>query len=145
SQLQTMPVAVGQTRTAFSAEYAATDHATTVDAATGRGGGGHGTGGHGQATAGNVRLLHPAVHAVFDGGSRPAGRPCSGRPPGQRGAGQYGADPGRQSRPAHGHPVSARSADDDPRATSARGGAPRTVQPGTSRGGHLGEGDPRPG
>src|SRR5699024_8613496 len=126
SQLQTMPVAVGQTRTAFSAEFAATDHATTVDAATGRGGGSHGTGGHGQSTAGNVRVLQPADHAVL-------------------GAGQYGGDPGRQSRPAHGLPVLARSAGDDPRATSARGGAPRTVQPGTSRGGHLGEGDPRPG
>jgi hypothetical protein len=145
SQLQTMPVAVGQTRTAFSAEFAATDHATTVDAATGRGGGSHGTGGHGQSTAGNVRMLHPAVHAVFDDSSRPAGQSGSGRPTGQHGVGQYGGDPGRQSRPAHGLPVLARSAGDDPRATSARGGAPRTVQPGTSRGGHLGEGDPRPG
>src|SRR5699024_373269 len=70
----------------------------------------------------------------------------SSRPAGQAGRG----GPGRQSRPAHGHPASARSVGGDPRAgdpraTGARGGAPRTVQPGTSRGGDLGGGVPRPG
>src|SRR5699024_9285383 len=145
-QLQTMPVAVGQTRAVFSAEYSATGHAADHGVA-GHAAGGHGqtmAGGHGRSTAGNVRMLHPAVHAVSNASSRPAGQSGSGRPTGQHGVGQYGGDPGRQSRPAHGHPVLARSAGDDPRATSARGGAPRTVQPGTSRGGHLGEGDPRP-
>src|SRR5699024_10078107 len=138
-QLQTMPVAVGQTRAVFSAEYSATGHAADHGVA-GHAAGGHGqtmAGGHGRSTAGNVRMLHPAVHAVFNDSSRPAGQSGSGVP-------------GRQSRPAHGHPASARSAGGDlragdPRATGARGGAPRTVQPGTSRGGDLGGGVPRPG
>src|SRR5699024_6221076 len=152
-QLQTMPVAVGQTRAVFSAEYSATGHAAVHAAGHGVAGhaaGGHGVaghaaggygqtmaGGHGRSAAGNVRMLHPAVHAVFNDSSRPAGQSGSGVP-------------GRQSRPAHGHPASARSAGGDlragdPRATGARGGAPRTVQPGTSRGGDLGGGVPRPG
>ena len=143
-QLQTMPVAVGQTRAVFSAEYSATGHGAD-HAATGPG-----TGGHGQSTAGNVRMLHPAVHAVFNDSSRSAGQSGGGRPTGQQGAGQYGSgrngsgDP-RQSRPAHGHPASVRSVGGDPRATGARGDADRTVQPGTSRGGDLGGGVPRPG
>src|SRR5699024_4503498 len=152
-QLQTMPVAVGQTRAVFSAEYSATGHAADHGvaghaaghgvaghaagghAAGGHAAGGHGqtmAGGHGRSTAGNVRMLHPAVHAVFNDSSRPAGQSGSGVP-------------GQQSRPAHGHPASARSVGGDPRATGARGGAPRTVQPGTSRGGDLGGGVPRPG
>src|SRR5699024_4592170 len=97
-QLQTMPVAVGQTRAVFSAEYSATGHAAD-HAVAGPAAGGHGqstAGGHGRSTAGNVRMLHPAVHAVFNDSSRPAGQSGSGVP-------------GQQSRPAHGHPASARS------------------------------------
>src|SRR5699024_11002843 len=101
-QLQTMPVAVGQTRAVFSAEYSATGHAAVHAAGHGVAGhaaGGHGVaghaaggygqtmaGGHGRSAAGNVRMLHPAVHAVFNDSSRPAGQSGSGVP-------------GRQSRP----------------------------------------------
>src|SRR5699024_7689888 len=77
--------------------------------------------------------------------SRPAGQSGRGRPAGRHGAGRSGGDRGRPSRPARGLPVLARSAGDHPPATSPRRGAPRPVQPATSRAGHPGEGDPRPG
>ena len=148
--LQTMPVAVGQTRSALSSEYSAAgrgaDHAA----------GGHGAGGHGRSAAGNVRMLHPAVHAVFNDSSSSPGQPGGGRSGRHHGGGP--GDGGRhgsaqsgdraqaqQGRPAHGQSASARSTGGDPRSTGARGSASGTGQPRTSRGGHLGEGVPRPG
>ncbi|WP_209323815.1 hypothetical protein [Brevibacterium renqingii] len=115
SQLDSMPVAVGETHAAFVSDHAAADHAVT----------GHGLVG-GRDSGGNVRMLHPAVHAVFNDSSRSTGQP------------------GRQSGPTQMDSAHARRAGGgDPQATirpAARGGSPHTGEPRTDRGGRLGEG-----
>jgi hypothetical protein len=138
SQQGVMPIAVGETHSAVQAEHEATGSAPAGQGRAGVGVGGATNGGVGSgAVAGNVRMLHPAVHAVFNDSSR-------------QGGSQTGSHSG-QARPTQSHPPHTQS----PAGSSAaaggrsaigqppRGSAPRTGDSGTDRGGNLGEGVPK--
>ncbi|UVI35423.1 hypothetical protein [Brevibacterium spongiae] len=123
SQPTVLPVAVGETHSAFSADHAS-GHAHAGQAGTGSG--------LGLAGTGNVRPLHPAVSAVFND-STPAGGRQNGSartpqaPTPHASASGRTESTGARSRPAD--------------AASPRGGAPRGGGAGTGRGGRLGEGE----
>jgi hypothetical protein len=144
SQLHVMPIAVGESHSAYPTEPPAGSYGavTGLSAATGQAAaaghsgttGQNGVGNH--SGVGNVRTLHPAVHAVFNDAARGSG-----------------ASGGRQSDPQAGrgrtaqqHPPHAQSPAAGTRSTigpTDRGGAPGTGGSGTGRGGHLGDGVPK--
>ncbi|WP_166973597.1 hypothetical protein [Brevibacterium atlanticum] len=127
SQLHVMPIAVGETRSAYPAEHgvAGQGGATGQPAVANKGSAA------GQSGVGNVRMLHPAVHAVFNDSA-----PGSGSQGGPQSDPQAGP-----SRPAQMHPPHAQSPTARGRSASGpagRGGASRTGGPGASRGDRLG-------
>lgn len=126
SQLNVLPVAVGETYSSLSADHAAVGRVVGSSVGVGTD-----TGVRAGAAADNVRLLHPAVHAVFNDGGRSVGQ----------------SD--RQSRSPQAHPPQPTSAGH--KASTSRtvsggagpapqGGGPHEGQSRTGRGGHLGEG-----
>lgn len=127
AQLNVLPIAVGETYSSLSSDHAAAGRSVVGS----RVGVGTDTGVSAGAATDNVRMLHPAVHAVFNDSSRSAGQ----------------SD--RQSREPQAHPPHAtgagRSATTSRTATSSTGsvppgGGPRQGQSRTGRGGRLGEG-----
>ncbi|WP_152347627.1 hypothetical protein [Brevibacterium sp. CFH 10365] len=131
TQLNVLPIAVGESSSSLSSDYAIAGRAvggSRVGAGTDAGFGA-GTG------ADNVRMLHPAVHAVFNGSSRSAGhsdsqdRPPQATPP--QGNPPWATDAGRN--------VSANRTGPTGAGPDRRGGGPREGQSRTGRGDHLGE------
>jgi hypothetical protein len=129
AQLNVLPIAVGETYSSLSSDHAAAGRSVVGS----RVGVGTDTGVSAGAAADNVRMLHPAVHAVFNDSSRSAGQ--SDRQ-------------GRMPQPLPPHATDAgRSASTSRTASSSagpvsQGGGPREGQSRTGRGGHLGEGKP---
>lgn len=126
TQLDVLPVAVGET-SSLSSDHGVGGRIVGMSSV----GVGTDTGSGAGAAADNVRLLHPAVHAVFDDSGRSAGQSE------------------RQSRPLQAHPPHATDAGRDASANRTRsisagpapyGGGPREDRSRTGRGGHLGEG-----
>ncbi|WP_181272902.1 hypothetical protein [Brevibacterium oceani] len=132
SQLHVMPIAVGESHSAYPTEHPAGSYG----AVAGHGGvtGQDGVGNH--SGVGNVRTLHPAVHAVFNDSARGSGS-----------SGGRQSDPrAGQGRTAQQHPPHAQSPAAGALSTigsADRGGAPGTGGSGTGRGGHLGDGVPK--
>ncbi|MFP3395013.1 hypothetical protein ACSBQT_13000 [Brevibacterium sp. H602] len=126
SQLNVLPVAVGETYSSLSADHAAVGRVVGSSVGVGTD-----TGVRAGAAADNVRLLHPAVHAVFNDGGRSVGQ----------------SDRQSRSPQAHPpHPTSAGHKASTSRTVSGgagpapQGGGPHEGQSRTGRGGHLGEG-----
>lgn len=126
SQLNVLPVAVGETYSSLSADHAAVGRVVGSSVGVGTD-----TGVRAGAAADNVRLLHPAVHAVFNDGGRSVGQ----------------SDRQSRSPQAHPpHPTSAGHKASTSRTVSGgagpapQGGGPREGRSRTGRGGHLGEG-----
>ena len=116
SQLNVLPVAVGETHSALSADRGPAGHGGAAS------GGGAGVG------ADNVRLLHPAVHAVFNDSSQ-AGRQQTGA----------GRTPQAHSPRTSATGSTASSGSRPVTGQGPRGGAPRDGAADTDRGGRLGE------
>ncbi|WP_169253174.1 hypothetical protein [Brevibacterium sp. 'Marine'] len=125
AQLNVLPVAVGET-SSLSSDHSVGGRVVGVPSV----GVGTDTGSGPGTPADNVRLLHPAVHAVFNDSGASAGR----------------SD--RQSRPPQAHPPHASGVGRDASANRAgsfsagrapQGGGPREDRSRTGHGGHLGE------
>ena len=132
TQLNVLPIAVGESSSSLSSDHAIAGRAVGGS----KGGAGTDTGFGAGTAADNVRMLHPAVHAVFNDSSRSAGQ--SDR-----------QDRQPQATPPQGHPpqatdagrnVSANRTGSTGAGPDRRGGGPREGQSRTGRGGHLGEG-----
>ena len=117
SQLSVLPVAVGESYTAFAD---GTGLAGGTQLANGNG---PANGVAGSGSASNVHMLHPAVHAVFNNSTHGPGQQTTGQPshpPHQNAT----SEPGTAHRPV------------------VVGGARRHERAHTGRGGRLGEGEP---
>ncbi|TNM56058.1 hypothetical protein [Brevibacterium sediminis] len=127
AQLNVLPVAVGETYSSLSADHAAVGRVVVVSSV----GVGTDTGVRAGAATDNVRLLHPAVHAVFNDSGRSVG-------PSDR----QGRSP--QAHPPHstgaGHKASTSRMASAGAGPAPHGGGPREGRSRTGRGGHLGEG-----
>ena len=127
AQLNVLPVAVGETYSSLSADHAAVGRSVVVSSV----GVGTDTGVRAGAATDNVRLLHPAVHAVFNDSGRSVGQ-----------SDRQGRSP--QAHPPHstgaGHAASTNRTVSGGAGPAPHGGGPREGQSRTGRGGHLGEG-----
>lgn len=127
AQLNVLPVAVGETYSSLSADHAAVGRGVVVSSV----GVGTDTGVRAGAATDNVRLLHPAVHAVFNDSGRSVGQ-----------SDRQGRSP--QAHPPHptgaGHAASTNRTVSGGAGPAPHGGGPREGQSRTGRGGHLGEG-----
>ncbi|GAA1514383.1 hypothetical protein [Brevibacterium permense] len=127
AQLNVLPVAVGETYSSLSADHAAVGRGVVGSSV----GVGTDTGVRAGAANDNVRLLHPAVHAVFNDSGRSVGQSdTQGRSP--------------QAHPPHstgaGHKASTSRTAPAGAGPAPQGGGPREGRSRTGRGGHLGEG-----
>ncbi|WP_434591458.1 hypothetical protein [Brevibacterium sp. 1718] len=127
AQLNVLPVAVGETYSSLSADHAAVGRGVVVSSV----GVGTDTGVRAGAATDNVRLLHPAVHAVFNDSGRSVGQ-----------SDRQGRSP--QAHPPHstgaGHKVSTSRMASAGAGPAPHGGGPREGRSRTGRDGHLGEG-----
>ncbi|WP_172170355.1 hypothetical protein [Brevibacterium sp. CT2-23B] len=127
AQLNVLPVAVGETYSSLSADHAAVGRGVVVSSV----GVGTDTGVRAGAATDNVRLLHPAVHAVFNDSGRSVGQ-----------SDRQGRSP--QAHPPHstgaGHKASTSRMASAGAGPAPHGGGPREGRSRTGRGGHLGEG-----
>lgn len=127
AQLNVLPVAVGETYSSLSADHAAVGRGVVGSSV----GVGTDTGVRAGAATDNVRLLHPAVHAVFNDSGRSVGR-----------SDRQGRS--LQAHPPHptgdGHKASTSRTVSGGAGPAPQGGGPREGQSRTGRGGHLGEG-----
>ena len=127
AQLNVLPVAVGETYSSLSADHAAVGRGVVVSSV----GVGTDTGVRAGAATDNVRLLHPAVHAVFNDSGRSVGQ-----------SDRQGRSP--QAHPPHstgaGHKASTSRMASAGAGPAPHGGGPREGRSLTGRGGHLGEG-----
>lgn len=127
AQLNVLPVAVGETYSSLSADHAAVGRGVVVSSV----GVGTDTGDRAGAATDNVRLLHPAVHAVFNDSGRSVGQ-----------SDRQGRSP--QAHPPHstgaGHKASTSRMASAGTGPAPHGGGPREGRSRTGRGGHLGEG-----
>lgn len=126
-QLNVLPVAVGETYSSLSADHAAVGRGVVGSSV----GVGTDTGVRAGAASDNVRLLHPAVHAVFNDSGRSVGQ-----------SDRQGRSP--QAHPPHstgaGHKASTSRTAPAGAGPAPQGGGPREGRSRTGRGGHLGEG-----
>lgn len=127
AQLNVLPVAVGETYSSLSADHAAVGRGVVGSSV----GVGTDTGVRTGAANDNVRLLHPAVHAVFNDSGRSVGQ-----------SDRQGRSP--QAHPPHstgaGHKASTSRTAPAGAGPAPQGGGPREGRSRTGRGGHLGEG-----
>ncbi|UZD61713.1 hypothetical protein [Brevibacterium sp. JSBI002] len=126
AQLNVLPVAVGETYASLSADHAAVGRVVGSSVGVGTD-----TGVRAGAAADNVRLLQPAVHAVFNDGGRSVGQ-----------SDRQSRSP--QAHPPHptgaGHKASTSRTVSGGAGPAPQRGGPREGQSRTGRGGHLGEG-----
>ncbi|MCU4298966.1 hypothetical protein D3I60_18125 [Brevibacterium permense] len=126
AQLNVLPVAVGETYSSLTADHAAVGRGVVGSSV----GVGTDTGVRAGAATDNVRLLHPAVHAVFNDSGRSVGQ-----------SDRQGRSP--QARPPHptgaGHTASMGRTAPGGAGPAPQGGGPREGRSRTGRGGRLGE------